>query len=173
MQLERLQTTAIGKIENDIEAFMSAINGDVLDLRRNLSRLGTRLNEQKAEAEQHTDNAEKKLLTKFDDLHYRVEKLAVNVTKLAEGASSIDNSIGRMPPAPVQVAAPLVPERASTAELKDEKGTPSPAATPGEPKSPADPTPTRIKKKDKVAMTQEQLNQIYETINSVQQNLTS
>ena len=90
-----MKHTAIGAIENDIEAFKLAISGDQRDIRRELSRFGERLNVHEKEAREHTDKAEKTMLSRFDELRYRVEKLAENVRKLAEGASSISGSLGK------------------------------------------------------------------------------
>ena len=58
-----------------MECFKLAINGDQKDIRKELSRFGARLNLQEKEGKEYADSIENKLLTNFDDLRYKVEKL--------------------------------------------------------------------------------------------------
>lgn len=58
-----------------MESFKLAINGDQKDIRKELSKFGVRLNLQEKESKEYADSIEKKLLTNFDDVRYKVEKL--------------------------------------------------------------------------------------------------
>ena len=98
---------------------------------------------------------ERRVLQKFDDLHYKVETMQEAIKKIGEDGSSLQNSAGmqQVVAPPIQVVA--APEPVSATQ-KSEPASPTPEASAGEKPE---------KKKKKSGVSTEQLNAIYETIN--------
>jgi len=90
-EILKLKTSA-GAIEKTFAAFKLEVEADHRTIRGDLLTFGKKIEEQDAAQKDFTRNTENSILKKFDELHYKVERLEEAFKKLGEDGSSLQNS---------------------------------------------------------------------------------